>query len=1097
MVKKFILSILLISFSFVNAQNNLPYWQNINVVKVNKEYPRADFMTFDSQQDALNQKFEDSKYYKSLNGTWKFYFVDRYKDLPENITDSATDTSKWKDIKVPGNWEVQGFGTPIYVNQPYEFVEVSTTSALPKEPWPYLPEDNPVGVYSREIDIPADWLDNRIIFLNMAGAKSGMYVYINGKEVGYSEDSKNNAEFRINEFVHPGKNKLTLKIFRWSTGSYVESQDFWRISGIERDVYLWSQPKVSLRDFEVKSTLDDGYKNGIFGLEVTLANYGYDDLNEVNNWKPIPYAVADVKYELIDSNGKTVASGNEKVSIKGRGEESFRFSDVQIPNVQQWNAETPNLYQLILTIENKETGSKEVVPYKVGFRKFEIKEITTGNRKDRVFLLNGKPIKFKGVNTHEHNPKTGHYVTEDLIKQDMQLMKEHNINTIRLSHYPQPRRFYELADELGFYIYDEANIESHGMYYGTESLAKHPEWENVHLDRIANMFERNKNHASITFWSLGNEAGDGVNFTAAYRWMKNREKNLMNRPVNYERTIWGFNSDMFVPQYPSATWLEELGQKGSDRPVLLSEYSHAMGNSNGNLNLMWEAIYQYPNLQGGYIWDWVDQGLEKFDENGKMFWAYGGDYGPDQPSDANFLINGLVNPDRNPHPAMQEVKYAYQNFKFTEKSKGVYTVQNRFDFINADDYKLKFSILENGKVIKEVELKMNLEAGKSQDIQLPLKDLKFDSGKEYFANFDVYTKSDLKALVKDFPVAGEQFLLQVADKKSVITSSNPGKVEVKQNGQKIEIKAGNTQAVFDKNKGYITSFNIGGKELIAGEFGFQPNFWRGPTDNDYGNGMPERTQVWKQAGKDFKIGKITTESKDTHAVLKVEYQLPAGNSYFVDYHIYPYGELKVDVEYTAAKEDVPEVPRIGIRFRIPKDLNKITYYGNGPDENYSDRNSGARIGIYKTTAELMYFPYVRPQENGHRTETRWLSLTDNRDYGIMISADETMEFNVLRNSVEDFDSEENTNRPYQFKNFNSESRAANSDEKAKNKLRRQTHINDTEFRDFIEVCLDMKMMGVAGYNSWGDKPLPEYSIPANQNYKWGFTIVLAEGWNKK
>lgn len=1085
-----------------NAQepwnSELPYWQNVSIVKVNKEYPRTEFMTFDSKEDALKQKFEDSKYYKSLNGEWKFYFTKSYKDLPENITDSATETKNWKNIKVPGNWEFQEFGTAIYVNQPYEFQEVSTTSALPKKAWPYLPENNPVGVYSREIDIPADWLENRIVFLNIGGAKSGVYLYINGKEVGYSEDSKNNAEFRINEFVKAGKNKLTIKIYRWSTGSYLESQDFWRVSGIERDVYLWSQPKVSLRDFRVKSTLDENYTNGIFGLEMTIANYGFDDLNEVNNWKPIPYKNADIGFELIDDSGKIAASGKGKVSVKGRGEQSFEFPEIQIENVKSWNSETPNLYQLVMTIEDSQAGTKEVIPYKVGFRKFKIKEVKTGDRSDRLFLFNGKPIKLKGVNVHEHNPKTGHYVTEELILKDFTLMKQHNINTVRTSHYPQPRRFYELADEIGLYVYDEANIESHGMYYGKESLAKHPEWQNAHLDRIQNMFERNKNHPSVSLLSLGNEAGDGVNFNAAYRWLKLADKNLMNRPVNYERAIWGFDTDLYVPMYPDAAWLEKTGQSGSDRPVVMCEYSHAMGNSNGNLNLMWEAIYKYPNLQGGYIWDWVDQGIEEFDENGKMFFAYGGDYGKNMPSDANFLINGLVNPDRNPHPSMQEVKYAYQDFGFSAGDPNLreFKIVNRSYFKNPKDYILKYTILENGKPVFNTEADMDFKTEFSTDktLSIWIPNIGFKPENEYFVNFDIVTKKEIGVIPSGFTVAADQFeLAPIQSKKEFQYNQKPEKSKVENQNGLTKISVGKTSLTFDQNKGIITSYKIGNKEYFKDGFGFQPNFWRGPNDNDYGNGMPLRTQIWKTSSKDFKITKTETVENENSVDLKVIYQLAAGNEYRVNYRIYSDGMIKTDIEFTAAKEETAEVPRIGMRFRLPKDLNRVEYYGKGPDENYSDRNSGARVAVYQTTAEEMYFPYVRPQENGHRTETRWLSLANRKNSGLLIVADDLIEFNALRNSVEDFDSEENTNRPYQFHNFNSESIATNSDEKGKNKLRRQTHINDIEFRDFVEVCIDLKQMGVAGYNSWGDKPLPEHTLLSTKYYKWGFTIVPFEG----
>lgn len=568
----------------VSPRRTLPYWQDVNVVQVNKEYPRTQFMTFDSREDALQKKFDESNYYISLNGTWNFYYVDSYRELPENVTDSTVSLDGWKEIRVPGNWELQGFGTPIYVNHPYEFVERDPVTRYPKMEPPYLPEENPVGVYRREITIPQEW-DEREIFLSIDGAKSGVYLYVNGREVGYSEDSKTTAEFRITPYVKPGSNSVSIKILRWSTGSYLEAQDFWRISGIERDVFLWSQPRTSLRDFRVKSTLDDSYRDGIFELETTVANYGRGA------------SAAEVSYELLDSSGNSVAAGSKPVSVHSNGVQSVRFA-AELQEVATWSDEHPNLYKLLITVIGDGEDTGEVVPYPVGFRRIEIKPMKTGNRTDRLLLVNGQPIKLKGVNIHETNPKTGHFMTEDLMIRDFELMKQHNINTVRLSHYPQSRRFYELCSEYGLYVYDEANIESHAMYYGERSLSRHPEWKEAHMERTVNMFERNKNHPSVTFWSLGNEAGNGINFFYTYKFVKDQDRGLMDRPVNYERALWDHNTDMYVPQYPSAAWLNEIGRKGSDRPVVPSEYSHAMGNSNGNLDIQWEAIYKYPNLQG-------------------------------------------------------------------------------------------------------------------------------------------------------------------------------------------------------------------------------------------------------------------------------------------------------------------------------------------------------------------------------------------------------------------------------------------------------------------------------------------------------------------
>lgn len=1091
----------------ISSQRKLPYWQDVNVVQVNKEYPRTQFMTFDTKANALKQRFEESKYYISLNGTWKFYFADGYKQLPENVTDSTVSLTDWKDIKVPGNWEMQGFGTAIYVNHPYEFVERDPKTRYPKEEPPYLPEENPVGVYRREIDIPQDWND-REIFLNIDGAKSGVYVYINGKEVGYSEDSKTAAEFRINQYVKPGKNSLVLKIFRWSTGSYLECQDFWRMSGIERDVYLWSQPKTSLRDFRVKSTLDDSYKNGVFELETTVNNYASGA------------SFAQVSYELLDASGKTVASEAKSIDIQGNGENAIRFTPKQLPNVATWTSEQPNLYKLLITVKKEGETLGEIVPYQVGFRRFEIKSVKIGDRTDRLFLVNGQPIKLKGVNIHETNPQTGHYVTEELMRKDFELMKQHNINTVRLAHYPQQRRFYELCSEFGLYVYDEANIESHGLYYGDRSLAKHPEWEQAHMDRTVNMFERNKNHPSVTFWSLGNEAGNGINFFHTYKYLKDQERYFMNRPVNYERALWDMNTDMYVPQYPSAAWLEEIGKKGSDRPIIPSEYSHAMGNSNGNLDIQWEAIYKYPNLQGGYIWDWVDQGMDAVDENGRHFWKYGGDYGgSDMPSDGNFLCNGIVNPNRTPHPSMAEVKYVHQNFAFeaVDLTKGTFRVINRQYFSNTDNFAFRYTITENGKKVSQETLSVSLQPQQSVNINVPFSNLKVKPGAEYFVNFEVVQKNAAHLIPSNHVVAIEQFKLPIGtDKKAFADASSPNnKLKINTSGNKLEVKSPSVTFIFDKKSGMVASYKVNGTEYFDKGFGIQPNFWRAPNDNDYGNGAPHRLQVWKQSSRNFNVIDTKTYAEGKSAVVETTYLLAAGNLYSVKYTVHPSGVVKVDVEFhstdmeaakveaseatlmataspeaTAARKASSElmVPRIGVRFRLPATMNNVEYFGRGPGENYIDRASGSKVGLYKTTAEDMYFPYVRPQENGHRTDTRWIALTGNKG-GLMVVADQTIGFNSLRNTVEDFDSEEATNRPYQWNNFSSEEIAARNDADAKNRKPRQTHINDITARNFVEVCVDMKQQGVAGYNSWGDRPLPEHSIPANQNYKWGFTLV--------
>ena len=1077
-----------------------PYWQDIQVVAVNKEKPRSSFMSYADRETALTSRFEKSPYYSLLNGTWKFFFVDSYKDLPQNITDPSVNTSSWDDITVPGNWEVQGHGVAIYTNHGYEF--------KPRNPQPpLLPEANPVGVYRRDIEIPASW-DNRDIYLHIGGAKSGLYVYLNGKEVGYSEDSKNPAEFLINKYLQPGKNVLTLKIFRWSTGSYLECQDFWRMSGIERDVFLWSQPKASIQDFRVVSTLDDTYTNGIFKLAVDLKNHTQETKN------------LNVGYELLDAKGNLVTSEANDIWVSPASPQTASF-EYDLKNVAPWSAEHPNLYKLLMTI--KEEGKViEVVPFNVGFRRFEMKQIdqvAENGKPYTVLLFNGQPVKFKGVNIHEHNPETGHYVTEELMRKDFELMKQNNINAVRLCHYPQDRKFYELCDEYGLYVYDEANIESHGMYYSLKkggTLGNNPEWLIPHMDRTMNMYERNKNYPSVTFWSLGNEAGNGYNFYQTYLYLKDKEINSMNRPVNYERALWEWNTDMYVPQYPSAEWLEEIGRKGSDRPVAPSEYSHAMGNSSGNLWDQWKAIYKYPNLQGGFIWDWVDQGILEKDKNGREYYTYGGDYGVNTPSDGNFLCNGIVNPDRTPHPAMAEVKYALQNigFEAIDLANGLFRVTNRFYFTNLKKYMVHYSVTANNKVVRSGKVSLDIEPQASKEFTVPVGNLKPQAGTEYFVNFNVTTVEKEPLIPIGHEIACDQFRLPIESPKKAFKISGP-KLTVSTNGDNLSASSSKVNFVFNRKTGIVTSYKVDGTEYFSEGFGIQPNFWRAPTDNDYGNGMPKRLQVWKESSKNFNVTDATVTMDGNNAVVNVNYLLPAGNLYIVNYTIYPSGAVNVAARFTstnmdAAQTEVSEstrtatftpgrdaarkeasklnVPRIGVRFRLPASMNQVEYFGRGPAENYLDRNAGSMVGLYKSTAEELYFPYVRPQENGHHTDTRWVSLSTGKK-GLLIQADNTIGFNALRNSIEDFDDEEATGLSRQWSNFTPEQVANHDEAAAKNVLRRQHHINDITPRDFVEVCVDLKQQGVAGYDSWGSRPEPAYTLPANREYNWGFTLI--------
>ncbi|KAA6333986.1 Beta-galactosidase [termite gut metagenome] len=1097
------------------ADKNLPYWRDMNVLSVNKEKPRTTFMTYDNKTDALTGKYERSSYYQLLNGTWKFYYTDSQENLPDNLITNIENVS-WHDIQVPGNWEVQGFGIPVYINHGYEF--------KPRYPVPpLLPDANPVGVYRREIDIPAGWME-RDIYLHIAGAKSGIYVYINGEEIGYSEDSKNSAEFLINPYIKQGKNTLVVKMYRWSTGSYLECQDFFRISGFERDVFLWSQAKSAIHDFRVVSTLDESYKNGLFKLSVDLKNNS-DFATSVN-----------MKYELIDKKGKTISTSSGMADITPKGKKTVNFEAV-LEHVATWTSENPNLYKLLLTVEKG--GTQETIPFNVGFRKIEIKEsdYTVKGKKSRLFYVNGQPVKLKGVNIHEVSQLTGHYVTLEEMRLNFELMKQNNINTVRLSHYPQDRKFYEMCDEYGLYVYDEANIESHGMYYsrylddmrkGSDghldgrkkgTLGHNPDWVENHLYRIRNMFERNKNYPCVTIWSLGNEAGNGYNFYNAYTLLKNLDKDLMNRPVCYERAIWEWNTDMYVPQYPSAAWLEEIGEKGADRPVVPSEYAHAMGNSTGDLNGQWNAIYKYPHLQGGYIWEWIDHAILEKDENGNPYWTYGGDYGVDQPSDGNFVADGIIGPDQKPHPAMAEVKYNLQNvgFEAVDLSKGKVKINNRFYFTNLSKYRVKYRIFKNEKLLKEAELRLNLPPQTSEIVTIPVSTMKVESGGEFFVNFEVTAKEAEQLIPVGHVIAYDQFELPIktADKKEYKAEKFP-QLHTEQNDSSVRITSFGVEFIFNKQKGTATSYKINGFEYFNEEFGIQPNFWRAPTDNDYGNRGPLRLQIWKQSSKNFNVSDCSVKKENENVLLTVGYNLAAGNNYIVTYKIYPSGVIQVSNKFTPltdvkavetskseaeltathtplAESDkvvnkILETPRIGIRFRLPEQMNNIQYFGRGPEENYSDRYKGTLVGLYQTTAEEMYVPYVRPQENGHRTDTRWMAATTHSGRGLLIQAENKFEFNALRNAVEDFDSQE-ADAPYQWNNFTAEEIANRNDADAKDRLPKRTHINSIVPRPFVEICIDMKQQGVGGYDSWGSKPVPEAMIYTDREYNWSFTLI--------
>ena len=1035
------ISILLVSFFAMVAgvSAEVPHWKNLDVFSVNAETERTELIFWSDWREALTGDFEKSDNYLDLNGTWKFKYHDTQAGMDPLIGQTTAEQAQdWADIKVPGNWEVQGFGIPVYVNTDFEFM---TWNPKP----PFIPEENPTGVYFRTFEVPEAW-EGRQVYLNLAGAKSGVYVYVNGTEVGYNEDSKDLARFNITPYLKEGANDLVLKMYRYSTGSYLECMDFFRISGIERNVYLSSEKYNTKFDINVVSTLDEACEDGLFRLELSA----------------LPTRDLDVSYQLLDEDGEVVLKDCRLVTGGNAVMEGV------VEDVRKWSAETPELYTLLLCVEGEYTR------FNVGFRRLEVK--------GDIFYVNGQPVKFKGVNLHETDPYTGHYVSRERMLQDLRLMKEHNINAIRTCHYPQPRMFYDLCDSLGFYVYSEANVESHGMFYDLDkTLGNKPEWYSNHIYRIRNMYFRTRNYACVTILSLGNEGGNGCNFYNAYNEIKALEKEGMNRPVCYERAEFEWNTDMIVPQYPSDDWFRKMGENSPGRPVCPSEYAHSMGNSTGSLDLQWKYIYQYPHLQGGFIWDWVDQALAKYDEEGNfLFWAYGGDFGENMPSDGNFVCNGVIGPDREPHPGLKEVKYVYQDVKFTSEdpASGRFNIFNRFYFNDLSDYEVRWTVLADGKVVKKGRLHFNTEAQQGEDFTVKLPKLRKRKG--YHVNFDVVTTEATPLLAKGHVIATEQFLVKEAGKK--VYKAKKASCDITEDDGTIVIKSGKVEFVYDKSKGYVTSYKVRGKEMLADGFGLRPNFWRAPNDNDYGNGWPRRTQAYKAASNEFNAS-ASVQATAEGARLGVKYDLPSGNVYDVVYDVLANGIVKVSAEFAGVPSETPvEVPRIGFRMRLPLSAEKYTYFGRGPQENYWDRKAGARMGIWKTSATESYVPYVRPQENGHYTDCQWLEFKDMTLVG-------DFEFNALRNCVEDFDSEEAVQHDYQWDNLHAEE--VHDPAEAKNNRRRQHHINDVQPRDYVELCVDGVHTGIGGYDSWGQRTDPERTHFSDQDLSFSFTIVPA------
>ncbi len=1053
---------------FILSAQQLTDWDNLNVIDKNKEAARTTFFSYGNEDSAF--VFGENDRYVLLDGIWKFEWVSKPVLASNEFMKSSYDVSNWDDIEVPSNWELQGYGTPIYTNLFYEFAHpdcpITEMKDGPKPP--YVPKEfNPVGSYRRSFTIPEKW-DGKEIFIYLGSIKSGFYIWINGKMVGYSQGTKLPSEFNITPYVKPGKeNIIALRVYRWTDGSYLECQDFWRMSSIERSVALYCQPKVRLFDYEVVSTLDKSYENGLLSLSVEVKN-------ENKKTKDIK-----LQYRLFDERNNEIETDNKTFSLSDGEQRNIVFF-TEIKNVESWNAEYPNLYTLQLTLLDENGEVLESTASKIGFRSVEI---TRGQ-----LLVNGVPVLLKGVNTQEHSPEKGHVINEALMLRDIELMKKNNINAVRTSHYPQPERWYELCDKYGLYVVDEASIESHGMGYGDKSLAKDPLWKNAHIDRMLRMVKRDKNHPSVIIWSMGNEGGNGINFMEGYKAIKAMDKT--KRPVQYERVEVGpkrelefeWNSDIIVPQYPLPSTFEYMGNLLLDRPFIPSEYAHSMGNSTGNFIYYWNIIKKYPQLQGGFIWDWVDQGLWKEDENGHRFLAYGGDFGTNVPSDGNFLMNGIVSADRMPHPALAEVKkghepVAFKALKLT-KDKARINIENYYDFTNLDTLYFVAEIKADGQVLKSIDLPkiaVSPHLGKVLEFDISIGD-EITYNTEYFLTIRAFTRGASALVPENHLITEEQFKLPwfKAKKEQVDKGS---KLVINDENNVLTLSNECVTLVFDKKSGVLINYNYKDIEYIYDNQGLRVDLWRAVTDNDYGCQMDKRNINWKKAADNIELKEFDYQVlSDAEVKVSTEQYLPIVEARFkVQYWVYGNGRVKVNNTLITSDVEPSDIPRVGTVMQLEAQFDRLTFFGRGPWENYSDRNTSTLVDVYSSTVDSQKVDYARPQENGNKTDVRWVALTNNEGNGLLCVADNNHLLNI-------------TAMPYLTQDFE------DSDGYEYRPIKdARMHAYQVKQRDFVRLNLDYGQRGLGGVNSWEAYPVEKYLLKPDKTYEWSYTLIPVAG----
>lgn len=1018
------------------AQKDKPWWLDPEVNEVNTMAPRAAFFAYETENLAKADQKARSERYLSLEGKWKFNFSKDHDKAPRDFYSLKYDDSQWTDFPVPGILELNGYGDAIYSNNGWPW----RTQFRPEPPF-VEERNNYTGSYRKMVTVPADWKGERI-YLHVGSATSNLMVWVNGKFVGYSEDSKVSAEFDLTKYLTPGKeNLIAMQVMRWCDGSYLEDQDFWRFTGIAREVYLYARPQAHIADLFITPDLVNNYQDGT--LEVKLNAVGAKG--------------ETVMFSLKDKEGKEVAAQTAKVG--GNGEVKVNFD---IKNPLKWTAETPNLYTLYTTLmDGKQVA--EVVPQRVGFRKVEIKNAQV--------LVNGQPVLFKGANRHELDPVTGYVVSMDRMLEDIRVMKELNINAVRTCHYPNDPRWYELCDIYGIYMVAEANIESHGMGYGDKTLAKEPTYEKAHLERNESNIKIYKNHPSIIFWSVGNEAGYGPNFEKAYDLVKAYDP---SRPCQYEQAGQNGKTDIFCPMYYDYGGCDKYSQGDNPRPLIQCEYAHAMGNSMGGFKEYWDMVRKYPKYQGGFIWDFVDQGLRVKNKQGKTIYAYGGDFGRYPTSDHNFNCNGIINPDRKPNPHANEVRYYYQNIWATAKDlkAGEVEVYNENFFKSLDDVELQWTLESEGKVLANGRNALDIPAQQKRVVKLDGYSLPADVKGEVVLNLDFVLKKAEPMLDAGYAVAREQFVVNpytfpTMESVLAVTSGkyDTRKVEKEEKVAWVTLSAGNTSVTFNHWNGWIDYLDVDGKPMLEEGYAITPDFWRAPTDNDYGAGTQRKLHAWKNPEMKMKSFKVVENEGKAEKGVEVVYDMPSVEATLtMTYTLTPAGELVVNEAMTVNKDakHKPELMRYGMQLVMPKAYNMLTYYGKGPGENYIDRNNGDRLGVYDAKVADQYWGYVRPQESGNKTEVRYWQVKDENGKGLEFYSFAPMECSTLNYLASDLDDGWDKNA-------------------------HQSHSGDLTPRDFSVVKLAARQRGLACVNSWGAIPLEQYRMPY-QDYSFTYVI---------